>query len=118
MIDQIRHFMLKSNRATGGWGHGYVVIPKGHALYQVGADDLTFLNVHGGVTRSVQADSFEGRENVKVPLCDSDWIIGFDTCGVTDNQYNHSKAFVMTQTLSLAKQVRVYGCLRPQVKAA
>lgn len=116
MSNQIIHFIIKTSYQPGGWGNGYVAIPEGHPLYQVSADDLGFLNVHGGVTVAMHAGFVTNKALPKAGINKSCWIIGFDTGKPTNDPYNHSKEFVMLQTLHLARQVRAYGCLRPQLK--
>ena len=71
---------------TGGWGNGYVKLPKGHKYYGMDYSDI-HVDAPGGLTYSVQ----EGDE----------WVVGFDTMHYWNNSIDHNKDYVLTQTILL-----------------
>ena len=84
---------------SGGWGNGYVAIPKNHKLYGVQYDDID-VDVHGGLTFSDhgitgQPDDTKGM-----------WIIGFDTLHYGDDMVTFPDAnSVLAEANRLLRQV-------------
>lgn len=77
----------------GGWGNGYVGIPKWHPFYKKDYSELNkYINIHGGLTFS---DFNEDK---------SLWVIGFDTNHYNDNMYNFPYDFVLNETKYLREQ--------------
>lgn len=71
---------------TGGWGNGYVKLPKGHKYYGVDYSDIP-VDSPGGLTYSKE----EGDE----------WVVGFDTVHYRTNPIDHNKEYVLTETILL-----------------
>jgi hypothetical protein len=92
-----------------GWGNGYVIIPKGHALHGIDYNEINKsfdVNVHGGLTYSELIDE-EFVENIK-NLHSYDigcWMIGFDTAHYGDSLQKWPRAKVLLEANSLLQQV-------------
>jgi hypothetical protein len=88
----------------GGWGNGYIVIPKGHFLHGLDYNEINLIegiNAHGGFTLSDSYDKCKKWEQVTEDMKDS-WIIGFDTMHYRDNLEKHNKEYVINHTAKLA----------------
>ncbi len=71
---------------NGGWGNGYVKLPKNHKYYGVDYDNIP-VDAPGGLTYSEQ----DGDE----------WVVGFDTMHSWNNAVEHDKDYVLTETMLL-----------------
>lgn len=73
---------------------GYVAIPKGHRLYQVEYDRMSFINCHGGLTFS---DKFDGYDDV--------WFIGFDCAHAWDHPTEQDADYTENECLHIINQI-------------
>lgn len=67
----------------GGWGNGYVAVPKGHPCYGMDYDNIhsTYdIDVHGGITWSNNHIQDQPAETIGM------WILGFDTLHFGDDE--------------------------------
>jgi len=87
----------------GGWGCGYVIVEANHPAF--GLEYPENINVHGGITYSQELKN----EEFKGIYVKHGWVFGFDTGHLNDSLQNCSKRFVISETLSLAKQMEKYG---------
>ena len=71
-----------------GWGNGYVDLPEGHRYYNVGYDELTNIDVDGGLTYSRMEDN-------------GMWRVGFDTCHSWSTLKEHDEEWVENETYRL-----------------
>lgn len=116
----MEHFIRKNGfiESGVGWGNGYVVIPKGHALHGKSQNEihelLPDLNVHGGLTLSDPASDFDWPE-IPSSLKDG-WVVGFDTCHHGDNIEKWPREKVEAQAVSLKIQLSRYKPMTPQEK--
>jgi|SRR5688572_18712211 len=72
----ISFVLLSPLPERGGWGNGYVALPKGHPCYGMDYDaihDKYSINVNGGLTFS--SDEIPGQPTETKGM----WILGFDT---------------------------------------
>jgi len=68
---------------TGGWGNGYVVIPKGHPSHGLHYLKIQ-VDVVGGLTFAKSVDDF-GMDWEELPEgTEGGWVVGFDTCNYPD----------------------------------
>jgi len=105
----MKHFILentwlkRNSSIDFGWGNGYVIIPKGHKLYEKHYDEIhdimPHLDVHGGLTYSEYA------HNNKLIEENEGWVIGFDTAHFSDTLGNWSKERVEEETIKLKQQI-------------
>lgn len=111
-------WLPRESSLTFGWGNGYVIIPKGHRLYEKSYDDvhkiLPDLEVHGGLTFSDYVSSFsqdgfvmneQGFVAAKAWFNQEDWVIGFDTAHYKDTLESWSIERVMQEARKLKKQI-------------
>ena len=75
----------------GGWGNGYVGLPKWHPFFGRHYDTLP-VRVHGGITYS------QYNEELKL------WIIGFDTNHSGDNKEIQNFEYVKSEAENLLDQ--------------
>jgi len=87
----------------GGWGCGYVIIEPKHPAF--GNNNLLNVNIHGGITYSKELIE----ENFNGIYVKHGWVFGFDTNHYNNLLINCPKRFVISETLSLAKQLEKYG---------
>ncbi|WP_227430456.1 hypothetical protein [Psychrobacter sp. I-STPA6b] len=85
-----------------GWGSGYVAIPESSSWHGVEYEQIP-VSVHGGLTWSSLAKDLCEIDGVD----DDDWIIGFDTQHSGDNLIDQDEAYVLDETQSLLRQMRV-----------
>ena len=71
-----------------GWGCGYVDLPEGHKSYDVHYDELSDIDVSGGLTYSKMTD-------------DGKWRVGFDTCHTWNTLAVHNEEYVKRETIKL-----------------
>lgn len=99
---------------------GYVVVPASHPIYQDTWQNLTSLDVHGGITFSETGKYFNkhvasfGIENIIVD--NNSWVIGFDTCHWNDYipgipssaspKYYKTFEYVKNEIINLVKQLK------------
>ena len=97
-----------------GWGNGYVIIPKGHALYgkdyaeidgELMANNTSPVEIHGGLTFSADAKSLDKEVWSEIDKDEDGWVVGFDTAHYDDNSQNCSKEFVIEETDRLRQQL-------------
>lgn len=116
-MEEYQHFLRPNNikpelqynlkYSIGGYGNGYVVIPKDHpfVLYYQEWDQSDFiLNVHGGVTYFSKAEKCNFVPS-NIYLSKEDYIVGFDTYHYTDTIENCSESMVLVETLFLKLQL-------------
>ena len=86
-----------------GWGCGYVIVGPNHPAF--GLEYPEEVSVHGGITFSqeLKDGEFNGI------YAEHGWIFGFDTGHYNDSIKSCSKRYVISETLSLAKQMEKYG---------
>jgi len=80
-----------SDKLFGGWGNGYVGLPKWHPYYKLHYDNIP-INIHGGLTFS-ELDEDEDL-----------WVIGFDTNHFMDDIVKWSFENVKEETEHLMNQ--------------
>ena len=97
-----------------GWGNGYVLIPKEHALHGKDYDELNkFIDIHGGLTFSKSANVIDSKvwinkdKDLEEEYKDA-WMIGFDTAHFGDNEDKWSKHAVQDEADNLMKQLMNY----------
>jgi hypothetical protein len=79
----------------GGWGNGYVGLPKWHPLYGIHYDDIN-ISCHGGLTYS-ELDEDEDL-----------WLIGFDTHHYGDDINTCNFEYVKNETYNLMMKCYKY----------
>lgn len=79
-----------------GYGCGYIGLPKEHPWYGKHYNDLSFVNVHGGLTWS----AYYTGDNEPDGL----WWIGFDTNHWEDNAENCNQEYCLGQIERLKQQ--------------
>jgi hypothetical protein len=80
MKKELIAFVLPSPFAgSGGWGNGYVAIPKEHPYFGVNYNDIDDIDINGGLTYS--DSSIIGQPSETKGM----WIVGFDTLHSWDN---------------------------------
>ena len=102
----MKTFVIENTWLPGmnhGWGNGYVIIPKGHALHGKHYDEID-VDVHGGLTFSEPAKECKEWHDLEKDDLDG-WIVGFDTAHYSDNMANWSKARVVRETKRLKNQL-------------
>lgn len=106
----MKAFIKKNTWSPGGWGNGYVTIPKGHPLhgkdYDIIHDLIPKLHVNGGLTFSDSADSLKWNELPKGS--EGSWVVGFDTAHSWDTLEMWSKEKVMEEAENLKNQLLEY----------
>lgn len=82
----------------GGWGNGYVALPKGHPWYGLDCYDIP-AQVHGGLT-------YGGEEEVMISqgIIETRYVIGFDTLHARDTRENCPEEYVRAEAESLKQQ--------------
>ena len=99
----------------GGWGNGYVAIPKGHPCFKMDYDAIhakyKSLEVHGGLT-------FSSATHGKQPTETKDmWIVGFDTLHYGDDMQRWpTKKSVLIEADKLNAQLTKIGREQHQKK--
>jgi hypothetical protein len=102
-------FVLPSHLpGMGGWGNGYVAIPKGHPCYEMDYDaihDKYEIDVSGGLTFA--SPSIKGQPEETKGM----WIVGFDTLHYGDNMERwpdeHSVLFEANRLLEQLDSIAV-----------
>lgn len=94
----------------GGWGNGYVLIPKEHSLYGKSTEELHKLGiiVHGGITFNA---AITKNMIVNLELNEEDlekWCVGFDTNHFDDDLTYWSKERVYEEAENLKNQLIKY----------
>ena len=87
---------LYDDISLGGWGNGYVLLPKEHPAFGIDYDCI-HIDVHGGLTFSEKSDQITDITEM--------WAVGFDTGHYGDNEENWTKEDVIVETLRLLKQL-------------
>jgi len=91
-----------------GWGNGYIVIPKGHKLYNLHYNEihdlLPSLECNGGLTFSSMVKDLKEWDEV-IMLEDDMYIIGFDTCHSWDTLENKPREEVIRLTEKLYNDI-------------
>lgn len=67
----------------GGWGNGYVAVHPGHPYYGKHYDEISGVDVHGGLTYSAPYNA--ERDPIEAQGC---WVFGFDTAHAYDSLDN------------------------------
>ena len=83
-----------------GWGNGYVLIPKGHPLFERDYEDIKNISVHGWLTYSEKSDDVFEIKGM--------WAFGFDTAHLGDTPATWPKSAVILETLDLLDQLGDY----------
>jgi len=100
-------FKFPRYRMDFGWGNGYIIIPKGHPLYNKTCSEINdlipTLKVHGGLTSARSVNSIDCKELPKGSK--GGWIIGFHTAHYGDSLTKWSKEAVIKETEELKKQL-------------
>ena len=97
----IKNRHLKREWGTDfGWGNGYVIVPKGHALYGKHYNDIN-VDAWGGLTFSEESSSM----SYVSPNLPEGWMVGFDTCHYQDTLERWSMQRVMEETCNVADQI-------------
>jgi hypothetical protein len=95
----VKHCVVKTHH-YGGWGNGYIGIPKGHLLYECDYDDAYDDSIkvepHGGWSHGTFKNPVTGEFNEM-------WWIGFDTNHLGDNLENCSEKYVRELTIKLSE---------------
>ncbi len=89
---------------SSGYGNGYVIIPKGHAMHGKHYDDIP-VDVHGGLTFGQPVSDLSDWDEIENESSDS-WVVGFDTCHYGDNKENWCKENVKKELDNLEKQLQ------------
>ena len=100
MTKEIKKIVIESTWASsrGGWGNGYLALPKGHKMYGMNYNDIHAvydISVHGGLTFSESGEYVSWAKENGVEDC---WIIGFDT------QHSHDNLERWPDELSVMKE--------------
>jgi hypothetical protein len=84
----------------GGWGNGYIGLPKVHKMYEIDCDLIPTEEFqekpHRGWTYSSHTHPVTGEKSDL-------WWLGFDTNHFGDNLQEESKSYVNKLTVALAK---------------
>ena len=100
-----------NTKSMRGWGNGYVIIPKGHALHGVDYDNvhvlIPHLEVHGGLTYSDAGKNLKDFSS-KHPTSEDAWVVGFDTSHWDDTLEKWPKSRVLEETNKLKAQLEAY----------
>lgn len=93
-----------------GWGNGYAIIPRKHALYRYCYDDIHLLHpklqVNGGLTFSAPVKKIDWPELPK--HIKSGWVVGFDTAHFNDTPEKWPEEEVLKETKRLKMQLESY----------
>jgi len=92
-----------------GWGNGYVIIPKDHIFFEKNTHYINqYVSVHGGLT-------YDGYDTDWVDFKidsgyepEGNWVVGFDTNHVWDNEKDHDKEYVINEVTNLIAQLNKY----------
>ena len=115
---KINYFCVENEQINGttyaierGWGNGYLVLPKGHPLWELHYDQINqspYMEAHGGWTFS---NSYSNLKKMKDKMItdghsfefnSDDWIIGFDTAHHNDSLRNWPRKEVFKHIRELA----------------
>ena len=109
MKNELIAFVLPSHiPGAGGWGNGYVAIPKEHPCFEMNYDDINGIEVNGGLTFS--DDGIRGQPEETKGM----WIVGFDTLHSWDNMGRWpDEASVMAEAEELRTQLLTYKPHQP-----
>jgi len=85
---------LLTQLLNGGYGNGYVTVPKNHPYYGLDEfdDRVMDLEVHGGVTFAAETED--------------GWTFGFDTLHYGDNPDNCTREYCINEALDLYTQLK------------
>lgn len=86
-----------------GWGNGYVIVPKGHPLYEKDYFDID-VKCHHGLTYSNYSEFMSKH----LYNCPDGWMIGFDTAHYQDTLDKWPMTAVLDHAYDLADQVINY----------
>lgn len=104
MKQEIIPFAIPSHMpGYGGWGNGYVAIPKDHPAFGKDYNDEIFdsVYIHGGLTYSE-----EYSEKYNPIETEGMWIIGFDTLHLGDDMNRWpTEESVMNEANNLKAQI-------------
>jgi len=106
--EQLKTFVKESHiPGMGGWGNGYVIIPKEHPMHNKHYDEINnHVDVHYGLTFSETVD-----EDIKQnwpELSDAnlgDTVVGFDTLHYGDDEFKWPYEAVVAETERLKTQL-------------
>lgn len=87
--------------SEGGWGNGYVGVPKGHVLHGVDTDALYSLGIYFPESEITWANYCNWEECPD----DSYWWFGFDTCHLRNTLENWPKERVVEAAERLAELI-------------
>jgi len=95
--------VVRGHHRQCGWGCGYVIVDPSHPAF--GLEYLSDVNVHGGITffNELKGEDFHGI------YVKHGWVFGFDTAHFDDSRASWPKRRVISETLSLVKQLEKYG---------
>lgn len=79
MVDKIQSFVLqnKNKHSTGGWGNGYLAIPKTNSWH--GISDVEIPLGHVGTLQMSYSEYANHFKGLPLHINQHSWIIGFDT---------------------------------------
>lgn len=107
MRHEFKTLISPSPSGMGGWGNGYVLIPKAHKLAGKDYKDINELvDIHGGLTFGKYVDE-KMIESWRV-LSDEDlgyYMVGFDTAHYDDTLSEWSEDAVQAEADHLKKQL-------------
>lgn len=97
-------FAIKTHMpGYGGWGNGYVALPKDHPCFEMDYNTISEsfdIEVHYGLTYSDYADGYHPDEVKGM------WVVGFDTLHGRDNMTRWpNEASVMVEANKLKTQL-------------
>jgi hypothetical protein len=103
MKQKLTAFTIESHiKGMGGWGNGYVAIPKDPPAFGKDYSDEIFddIDVHGGLTYADKASKHHAKELQGM------WIVGFDTFHLGDDMHRWpTEASVMEEANNLLNQL-------------
>lgn len=112
---EIAKFPQLKDMLEGGWGNGYVALPKGHPMHGMDYDQIhnkfPSIQVHCGLTFSAKAKFFK-RRVAELELANSHWVIGFDTRHAWDTLQAWPQHRVLQETESLLGQIKALKPIR------
>lgn len=94
-----------SSLLSGGWGNGYVIIPKGHPYHGLHYDEINeHIEIHRGLTFSENASDLDDWPEISSDDLGG-WVVGFDTIHAGDTLDNCPQSFVEKETERLKQQL-------------
>ena len=100
----IAFVLLSPLPGRGGYGNGYVALPKQHRYFGADYDDIP-VKIHGGLTFA--AENIQGQPEDTKGM----WIVGFDTLHYGDTPARWpDESSVMAEANVLKQQLEKAGC--------